>query len=664
MDGHGCPKCGGSHYKTHEEYVKELRHKFPNLEVIGRYVSDSKRIRVRCRVCGHERQAIANSLLRQNKGGANCPNCAGTKKLTQEEFAARLAKISPDITIIGEYRNMDTGVEVECSLCGHRWSPTAASLVHAKSGCPKCHHGATSVMEQFIYQAFTYMLGSDAVLSRDRSLGIELDVYIPELKLAVEPGSWFWHEGKLADDEGKRKTCESRGIRLITLYDQCPLEEPPFGANCLVYDYPLASEKGMTTLKSFVCKIMEEYALDADFTDEDWEAVGRRARLSSRRMTTKEFKERLMAVSPSIEPLSDYIDSKTRVHCRCRDCGHEWRTAPGNLLHQQTKCPHCAHRKKSIDRVPATMGADEFIVSLASLNPGIELIGGFYGLSERSGFRCAVCGREWTASSRVLLAGSGCPSCRKALGGKEGKAARRLALEKERVVLEERLGELSWSISLVGEYGGKGKLVTARCSKCGHKWRAKPERLLKAHRCPRCERKRGEGGFKTDEQFRSEVAEKYPDIEIVGEYRGVHEHVEVRCRECGREWKTTPNRILRGCGCRSCKLKGPRKTTAQFVEELGELNGNVLVKSEYRGAREKVLVECLACGHEWETDAAHLLSGTGCPECAKVKQGATNRKSHSQFVEEIAEKSPSVQILGTYAKKSSRIQCRCRTCGP
>ena len=347
MDGHGCPKCGGSHRKTHGEYVAELQKKFPNLEVTSRYISDSKRVRVRCRVCGHERDAIANSLLRQNEGGANCPNCAGTRRLTDEEFRARLAEANPQIVAIGEYRNMNTGIEVECKLCGYRWHPTPASIAHMKSGCPRCHHGTTSVMEQFLYHAFSHMLGSDAVLSRDRSLGIELDVYVPKLKLAIEPGSWFWHEAKLGADGDKRVLCSSNRIRLITIYDQCPLSEPPFDEDCMVFDYALATEKGMETLKSIVVGILEDYGIDAACSEGDWNAISRKARLSSRRMTTDEFRERLAAISPSVELLNDYVGSKTRMHCRCKDCGNEWQTAAGNLLYQKTRCPRCSHKKRT-----------------------------------------------------------------------------------------------------------------------------------------------------------------------------------------------------------------------------------------------------------------------------------------------------------------------------
>jgi hypothetical protein len=59
-------------------------------------------------------------------------------------------------------------------------------------------------MEQFVYHAFVRALGEDAVLSRDGSLGVELDVYVPSLRLAVEPGSWYWHERKLEEDREKR----------------------------------------------------------------------------------------------------------------------------------------------------------------------------------------------------------------------------------------------------------------------------------------------------------------------------------------------------------------------------------------------------------------------------------------------------------------------------
>ena len=663
MSGHGCPRCGGSHYKTHDEYVAELNERFPSLEVVGRYRGDGKRIRVRCRTCGYERDAIANSLLRQQEGGANCPNCIGKKRLTQTEFEERLAEVSPSIRVLGKYRSANTRIEVECGLCGHRWSPTPASLLHAKSGCPNCYHGSTSVMEQFIYWSLVHALGEDAVLSRDRSLGVEVDVYAPDLDLAIEPGSWYWHEGKLDEDEAKRAACSDAGVRLVTIYDQCPLETPPFATDCLVFKYPLAVERDMATLKEIVIGLLEECGIDADFEDEDWKVIEGRARRSSRRMTTREFTEKLSLISPSIEVLSDYVGTGARVHCRCRDCGNEWSTAAGNLLYQGTKCPSCVHRKKTIDRMPTSMDTDTFSEKLADVSPNVELAEPYEGMAERVKARCLACGHEWVAMPRVLLAGSGCPACEDVQRSVAAQSRNLERRESERRNLVAELRTKTQTIDIDGEFRGMGRLVTARCSKCGFEWRTMPAKLLKAHMCPSCERPRAGSRLKTDKQFKEEAAEKNPDVEVVGTYHGVHQPIEVRCKKCGRKWDSTPGRVLQGFGCGPCNMKGPRKTTQQFRDELAAINDKVLVKSEYHGAVEKVLVECLVCGHEWETAAAHLLSGTGCPECAKVRQGATNRKSHQQFVDEIAALSPNVEVLGTYKGKTSRIECRCRTCG-
>ncbi|MBR3000526.1 MAG: zinc-ribbon domain-containing protein, partial [Oscillospiraceae bacterium] len=571
--------------------------------------------------------------------------------------------VSPSIKVVGKYHGANTRIEVECGLCGQRWNPTPVSLLHTKSGCPNCYHGSTSIMEQFIYWSFVHALGEDAVLSRDRSLGMEVDIHVPDLGLGIEPGSWYWHERKLDEDEAKRAACSAAGVRLVTIYDQCPLEDPPFVTDCLVFRYSLAAERDMTTLKEIVLDLLDEYNIDVDFEVGDWKAIEKRARRSSRRMTTREFINKISLISPSVEVLSDYIGTKERIHCRCKNCGNEWSTAAGNLLNQGTKCPSCAHRKKAIDRIPVMVNADAFHEKLANVSPKIEVVEPYEGLNERVKVRCLACGKEWTAMPRVLLAGSGCPSCKDELRREEAQSQNLERIEGERRSLVAELGMKTQTIEILGEFRGVRRFVTARCLKCGFTWRTMPSKLLKTHRCPSCERSQARSRLKTDEQFREEAAEKNPDIEVIGTYRGVHQPIEVRCKKCGRQWNSTPGRVLKGAGCGPCNMKGPRKTMEQFQDEVAAVNDKILVKGEYRGAVEKVLVECRICGHEWETAASHLLSGTGCPECAKVKQGATNRKSHQQFVDEIAALSPSVEVLGIYKRKSSRIKCRCRECG-
>lgn len=61
----------------------------------------------------------------------------------------------------------------------------------------------------------------------------------------------------------------------------------------------------------------------------------------SRTMSHEEWCAVIAKANPNVEILGEIIDSKTRVPCRCRICGHKWKPKPNNL--QQGKgCPKCA----------------------------------------------------------------------------------------------------------------------------------------------------------------------------------------------------------------------------------------------------------------------------------------------------------------------------------
>lgn len=73
--GCGCPKCGGSLKKTHEEFIKELKEKkpyiFDSIEILGKYKTSATPIKVRCKKCGHTWETNGNTLL----SGCGCQRC-------------------------------------------------------------------------------------------------------------------------------------------------------------------------------------------------------------------------------------------------------------------------------------------------------------------------------------------------------------------------------------------------------------------------------------------------------------------------------------------------------------------------------------------------------------------------------------------------------------
>ena len=125
--------------KTHEEYVAELAIKNPNVEIIGTYGGNRKKIKHRCLRdnCGYEWLASPHDIL----CGCGCPKCAGNIKRTHEEFVEEMKNINPYILIIGKYKNASTKIECMCLIngCNHIWSARPSHLLDGH-GCPKCAH--------------------------------------------------------------------------------------------------------------------------------------------------------------------------------------------------------------------------------------------------------------------------------------------------------------------------------------------------------------------------------------------------------------------------------------------------------------------------------------------------------------------------------------------
>lgn len=110
-------------------------------------------------------------------------------------------------------------------------------------------------------------------------------------------------------------------------------------------------------------------------------------------------------------------------------------------------------------------------------------------------------------------------------------------------------------------------------------------------------------------------------------------------------------------------MQNEQKTHAEHVAEIAAKNPNVEVLGEIKNVSTKVLTRCKICGYEWEVRPYNLKIGTGCPECGKKKQGWKGcRKTHDEYVADIAKASPNVEILGeiTYAK--TKVLCRCKIC--
>lgn len=121
---------------------------------------------------------------------------------------------------------------------------------------------------------------------------------------------------------------------------------------------------------------------------------------------------------------------------------------------------------------------------------------------------------------------------------------------------------------------------------------------------------------KTHAQYVKELSEINPNLEVIGEYQHSHKPLLMRCKRCGHEWEVPPCNLLRGTGCPECAILARRKTRKQFVEEVGHINSNVKVIGSYKNVDTPIECECLICGYKWSPRPSVLLRGSGCPRCA------------------------------------------------
>lgn len=465
--------------KTHQEFIDELQNKNQKVVAIGTYINYSTKIEVKCVKCGHIWFAWPESLLKGN----GCPVCANNTKKTHESFVQEIRKYNPHIEIIDEYKTALTPLKVKCRICGNEWMAKPNRLLNGAQ-CMHCVRPHTSFMEQFILLALRQALGSEAVESRNTSaIGQELDIYIPALRIAIEPGSWLYHEKKADNlDSVKRQKCTSVGIRLITIYDTYPKDkDAPFDNDCFVFAGFL-NEPGYERLIDLTKTILNEVGYDK--VSYDWVKLASEAYEACHYNANTSFLEDLSAIAPDIEPLEEYKGTNTPILVRNKKCGHPaWMARPYTLLNGNG-CPVCGRAKAAKTRVRTNT---EFIEELKAINPNITVISDYEVINERVAVRCNVCGLEWSPLAYSLLSGKGCPHCSAIKGAKKRKG---VLAAKSNDQFKEEVRVINPTIEILGKYVNNKTKILARCLVCGHEWNVVPASLINGHGCPVCARKR------------------------------------------------------------------------------------------------------------------------------------------------------------------------------
>lgn len=281
-----------------------------------------------------------------------------------------------------------------------------------------------------------------------------------------------------------------------------------------------------------------------------------------RKKTHQEFVDEISIKHPNIEILSTYVDSRTKISCKCKICGHKWDVLPTSLS-RGYGCRICGYEKT---RKALLSNTDEFKKKLYLVNSNIIAMSEYVSAQQKMLFKCRVCGNEFKMRPCSVLNGRGCPEC-----------ARRSRRESQLLSNDEfilRLNKCNPSVEPLEEYKGGHTKIRCRCKIHNREWSTTPGELYHGYGCPECytERIRKALSWSKDE-FIERLEKVNPDIEVLGEYINSQTGIECRCKKCGYVWYPTPNNLLYGkvTGCPKCQSYSKGEDRIQEYLELNHI---------------------------------------------------------------------------------------------
>lgn len=135
---------------------------------------------------------------------------------------------------------------------------------------------------------------------------------------------------------------------------------------------------------------------------------------------------------------------------------------------------------------------------------------------------------------------------------------------------------------------------------------------------------------KTKEQINHELQEKFPNLEIIGDYIGANEKTLIKCKNCNHEWLAVPRSVKSSkYGCTKCgHLKAYYEKALNYF--LNKYNSEKYELIEFESCH-KVTVKCKICGTIRTTTADNIYR-YGCPNCGLTRGSQAQRLTKEQFI--------------------------------
>lgn len=272
------------------------------------------------------------------------------KKITLEDAIKKISEINKDLEVISEeYINSRTPLKLRCTICGNIIEKPLKDI-YKNFTCSKCRN-------------------KDGKFQR---LSIE---EIQEKAKIKSPGITILSDKYIHAKNPLKCQCEKCGhiwdvkMRILRDGTKCP--------NC----------------------------------NKDKPKKQRKDRVNSGKLTKEIVKQRLSHISDDIiVNYNDFEKSSSKMRCKCKVCGTEWRSSV-YTLEANHGCPKCA-KIKSAESCRYTM--DYVKARLAELTDNTIIVSDTYINSSTDLLcQCNTCGNLWTTNWSILRQRQQCPECAK-----------------------------------------------------------------------------------------------------------------------------------------------------------------------------------------------------------------------------------------------------------
>lgn len=425
--GRGCPYCAGrkvwkgyNDLKTVNSILAQEWHPTKNAALTPCDVTASSNQKVWWRCAGgHEWRASAA----HRSAGTGCPYCSGQRvlagyndlatrnpRLAGEWHPVRNGSLTPDTVTAATARK----VWWKCKT-GHEWQAT----INSRSGgrnCPYCsQEGKTSFAEQAIFYYCNLLF--DARSQYRACPRLEIDIYLPEIRIGIEHDGLYFHSSPAALEREKRKneTLKRMGIWLIRVKEG---ESRPADFQERVIYY-CSVQKSYSGLEEAIRQILQwissrtgkNYTADIDI-QRDYISILQQymGKLKENSLSRDPVLMKLWNQERNQELLPSFFStgSSKKVWWHCTK-GHEWKAVISSVA-AGNRCPYCANRKvlagfNDLKTRTPQLAAEWHPIKNGDLRSSEVTAGS----NKRVWWKCAR-GHEWQAVIAQRKR-SGCPYC-------------------------------------------------------------------------------------------------------------------------------------------------------------------------------------------------------------------------------------------------------------